>query len=66
MRYGPDDKFWMVIDPTPISQLVDILFETSLRDLELQFRGGVTADRNPTLFSDWAEAEREARGRLLG
>ena len=36
MHYGPDDKFWLVIDPTPRRTLWDVLFETSLRGLELE------------------------------
>jgi len=64
MKYGTDYKFWVVTDPTPHSELIDILFEASLRDLELQFKGGLSADHNPTLFTEKSEAEREARKRL--
>ena len=38
MRYGPDDRFWVVTDPTPESELVDICFEASLR-VEQRARG---------------------------
>lgn len=65
MRYGPDDRFWVVTDPTPASEMVDICFGASLRDLERQFRGGLTCEQNPTLFSDHREAEIEAYGRLV-
>ncbi len=65
MRYGPDDAFWLVTDPTARSTLDDVLCETSLRDLELQFRGGLTMDRDPTIFTDRQEAEREAARRLV-
>jgi hypothetical protein len=64
MRYGTDDKFWVVVDPTPESEMGDILFETSLRGLELQFKGGLTMERNPTIFTDHQEAKYEAYGRL--
>ena len=64
MRYGPDDKFWVVVDPKPNSTLDDLAFEASLRDLELQFRGGMQIDENPTLFTDRQEARLEAYGRL--
>ena len=64
MRYGPDDKFWVVVDPKPNSTLDDLVFEASLRDLELQFRGGLQIDENPTLFTDRQEARIEAYGRL--
>jgi hypothetical protein len=63
MRLGPGDKFWVVTDPTPKSEIQDILFETCLRELELQFKGGLTAEENPTIFTDKAEAEVDARGR---
>jgi len=65
MRYGPDDKFWVVLDPTKDSETADILFETSLRGLDLQFKGGLTMDRNPTIFTDEKKAQVEAYGRLL-
>ena len=47
MRYGLDDKLWVVVDPTPQSTLGDILFQASLRDLSLQFKGGLSVDENP-------------------
>lgn len=43
MRYGQDEKFWVVLDPRSDSETVDILFETSLRSLDLQFKGGLTS-----------------------
>ncbi len=64
MRCGPDDKFWVVVDPKPYSTLDDLVFEASLRDLELQFRGGLQIDENPTLFTDRQEARHEAYGPL--
>lgn len=64
MRYGPEDKFWVVVDPTPVSELGDILFETTLHGLELQFKGGLTMAQNPTIFTDEQEAKYEAFGRL--
>jgi len=64
MRFGPDDKFWVVTDPTSQSELGDILFQASLRRLELQFKGGLRMTDNPTLFTKKEEAEIEARARL--
>ncbi len=64
MRYAPDHKFWVVVDPTPHSTLDDIVFEASLRDLDLQFKGGLQIDENPTLFTDRQEARLEAYGRM--
>ena len=64
MRYETDQKFWVVTDPTPESELADIFFAASLRDLELQFRGGLTCEHNPTLFTERAEAEADAQKSL--
>jgi hypothetical protein len=65
MRFGPDHKFHVVVDPGTESELADILFEASLRDLDLQFKGGLTMAEHPTLFTDKGEAEVEAYGRLV-
>lgn len=65
MRYGPDHKFWIVVDPKSSSTLGDILFQASLRDIDLQFKGGLTIDENPTLFTGKEEAETEALLRLV-
>jgi len=65
MRYGLDEQLWVVVDPKPQSTLGDVLFQASLRDLSLQFKGGLTPEENPTLFSSRDEAETEARARLL-
>ncbi|MCK4414817.1 MAG: hypothetical protein KAY32_14880 [Candidatus Eisenbacteria sp.] len=65
MRFGADDKFWVVTDPRPESTLGDILFQASLRDLERQFKGGLTMDDHPTLLTDRREAEVEAHARII-
>lgn len=64
MRIGPLDRFWVVVDPKPESTPGDILFETSLKGLLLQFKGGLAMEENPTLFTDHEEARYEAFGRL--
>ena len=64
MRFGPDDRLWVVIDPTPESEEGDCVFEASLRKLDLQFKGGLTMDRNPTIFTEEIEARVEAVGRM--
>jgi hypothetical protein len=64
MRLEADTKVWVVVDPSPRSELADVCFECSLRKLELQFRGGLTCEQNPTVFTDREEAETEAFGRL--
>jgi len=65
MKYGVEDRFWVVVSPKPHSTLEDILFQASLKDLELQFKGGLTIEDNPTLFTDHWEAEVEAYGRFI-
>ncbi len=65
MRYGPNDTFWIVTDAGPEYEEADVCFETSLAGLERQFRGGLTAAQNPTLFTDEKEARVEAFGRLV-
>lgn len=64
MRFRPDDKFFVVVDASPVSEMADIWFESSLRHLMNQFRGGLTLEENPTIFTDKDEALREARRRL--
>jgi len=64
MRFNKTDKFWVMVDASPISELGDILFETTLEGLERQFKGGLTCDDNPTIFTDANEAEAEALARL--
>jgi hypothetical protein len=65
MRLETTSPFWIVEDPGPDSELADICWQTSLAGLLLQFRGGWTTERRPTLFTDRAEAEAEARMRML-
>ena len=59
MRYGPDDKFWVVVDPKPRSTLEDLVFEASLRDLELQF--GVVARQGHDVEAEHAAGDRQRR-----
>jgi len=65
MRFGPTDKFWVVTDPTPESETGDVLFQASLHDLELQFKGGLSSAQHPTLFTERAEADAEAQARMV-
>ena len=65
MRFHCNHKFWVTVDPRVDSTLGDICFQASLKDLELQFKGGLTIDENPTLFTDQKEAEVEAYGRFI-
>ena len=64
MRFGPDDKLWVLTDPTRESEVGDVCFETTVRGLLLQLKGGLDIERNVTLFTEKGEAEVEAFGRL--
>jgi len=59
------EKLWCVTDPTKDSTLADVCFETTLAGLALQFKGGLTMEMHPTLFTEHAEAEAEAHRRLV-
>lgn len=65
MKFNVHDRFWMVTDPTPVSELGDICFQTSLEDLVLQIKGGLDLKENPTIFTAQDDARLEARKRLL-
>jgi hypothetical protein len=53
----------MVTNPGPDPELADICFETSIENLALHLKGGLSMDADPTMFTDRAEAELEARCR---
>lgn len=59
------EKLWIVTYPTPISELADIMFETDLDGLSLQFLGGLRAQDIAGMFTTQGEAEKEAKA-LLG
>jgi len=65
MHLGPDTPCWVVLDPTPSCGLGAVLYETTLRGLDLQLRGGLSMEKNPTIFTDGVAAEAEARRRFL-
>jgi hypothetical protein len=64
MRIHTDTTFWVVADPLGDATIGDILYETTLRGLERQFRGGLTCDENPVIFTDPKEARAYAEARL--
>jgi hypothetical protein len=65
MRIDTDTAIWIVSDPMGDGTgKDDILFETTLRGLERQFRGGLTCDENPVIFTDPEEARVYAEARL--
>ncbi|MBK8009739.1 MAG: hypothetical protein IPK13_00115 [Deltaproteobacteria bacterium] len=61
---GPNDRFWVVTDPTRDSTLADILFETTLAGLFRQIRGGLSNEQRPTIFTAEVEARAEATKRI--
>ncbi len=65
------ETVWIVSDPTPLSELGDILFEQPIRTLHRQMMGiSMGGDRNEwqtrnyTLWTDEAEARADAEARL--
>ncbi len=64
MKIGPTDKFWVVVDPGPESEIGDTLFETTIEGLSLQFKGGLGMRQRPAIFTDRQEAEAEVLSRL--
>jgi hypothetical protein len=64
MRIDTDTPIWIVADPIGSGTINDILGETTLRGLERQFRGGLTCEANPVIFTDREEAEAHAHQRL--
>ena len=57
-------KFWIVTVPRPESGLEDILFETDIKGLALQFRGGLREEEIHAVFTEKPEASKEA-GKIL-
>jgi hypothetical protein len=71
MKIAKNDKFWVVSDPTSVSTLDDILFETTLTGLENQIIGAMRlgyrmtdSDKNMVIYSDGIKARKDAESRL--
>ena len=64
MRFDASTTFYLVTDAGPGSELSDIFNKTNLIGLLNQFKGGLTLDQHPTIFSNQAEAKAEAEERL--
>lgn len=61
------DKVWLVTDPTDVSVIEDVLYETNTTDLGYLIIGtGGAAWRasHPALYTDETEAREDARARL--
>ena len=56
--------FWVVLYPTRESTFADVCFKSSWREMERQFRGGLTEEQIAGIYNDESEALREA-GYLL-
>jgi len=61
---GAVERFWVVTDPTPVSDIVEILFECDVPGCIRQIRGGLSEENRPTLYADRSSAEAEALARL--
>ena len=59
------ESFWVVTKPTPDSEMVDVLFESSPTGMLLQGKGGLTAAKVHGVYDNEAEAKAEAE-KLLG
>jgi hypothetical protein len=59
-------KFWVVTEPTDVSTLEDILFDTNIDGLALQLKGGLSIEKQkPEIFTQQGDAMAEAERRLL-
>lgn len=54
------EKFWVITLPKPESVMEDILFETDIKGLALQFRGGLREEEIHAVFTDNEPAAKEA------
>lgn len=69
MKITITDKFWVVLDPTPLSVIEDICFEATLPVLELMIMGNALAqkcmtNRNLTIHTVELSAREDAEARL--
>ncbi len=58
------EKMWVVVRPSPASELGDVCFETDAKGLALQFKGGLDPEDIHAVYTGREEAEKEA-GRVL-
>jgi hypothetical protein len=63
-QQGVIDRFWVVTDPTPVSEIVDILFECDVPGFIRQVKGGLSEQDHPTFYADRSSAEADALARL--
>ena len=61
---GVPETFWVVTKPTKDSELVDILFESDIYGMHLQFAGGLKRQDIVAIVNDKSKAEKIAKGLL--
>lgn len=54
------DKFWIVTRPKGSSELSDICFQTDIKGLALQFKGGLDPEEILAVYTAMNEAQRAA------
>ncbi len=57
-------KFWVVVMPRPISTLIDILFESDVEGMTLQYRGGLSPHDVVGFYRNKKTAEKKAKALL--
>jgi len=55
------EKLWVVVRPSPASELGDVCFETDAKGLAMQFKGGLAEGDVHALYTGQDEAEKEAK-----
>ncbi len=58
------NALWLVLKPTPVSELEDLIAGGNIRDLRLQFLGGLTDGEVLAMYTDLDEARARARATL--
>ena len=67
MKITTETKLWIVIDPTPVSEMADIFFQADMRGLERIIVGSLPermTDKNMTIYTKESEASLDAIERL--
>ena len=59
------EKLWVVVRPSPTSELGDICFQTDAKGLAIQFKGGLDPEDIHALYTSRNEAERDAERILV-
>lgn len=54
------EKLWVVVRPGRLSEFADVCFETDVKGLALQFKGGLEPEEIHAVYTSMNEAQREA------